>query len=76
MEGKEELMEYARRNNEEYGRLERDHRDLDKEIETKFGGKKYLTPEEELEKKTLQKQKLAKKDRMYQILSEMKAAVK
>ncbi|MBI5190927.1 MAG: DUF465 domain-containing protein [Nitrospirae bacterium] len=72
----EDLIEYARRENEEYARLEKGHRDLDLEIETKFGGKKFLTAEEEIEKKTLQKQKLAKKDRMFQILVELKATVK
>lgn len=73
---KDELIEHARRDNEEYARLEKEHRDLDLEIEKKFGDKKYLTPEEEVEKKTLQKQKLAKKDRMFQILVELKATVK
>ena len=76
MEEKEELVEYARRESDEFSRLEREHRELDQEIQLKFGLKKYLTPEEELEKKTLQKQKLAKKDRMYHVLADLKAAVK
>jgi len=76
MEEKEELIGYARRESEEFRRLEKDHRDLDQTIELKFGGKKYLTPEEELEKSTLKKQKLAKKDRMHTLLSELKAGVK
>ena len=76
MEEKEELVGYARRESEEFSRLEREHRELDQVIQMKFGMKRYLTPEEEMEKKTLQKQKLAKKDRMYQILTELKAAVK
>lgn len=76
MEEKEELVEYARRESDEFSRLEREHRELDQEIQLKFGLKRYLTPEEELEKKTLQKQKLAKKDRMYQVLADLKAAVK
>ncbi len=76
MEGNEDLQGYARRHSEEYARLELEHRELDRQIETRFGHKKYLTPEEEVEKKTLQKQKLVKKDRMYQILSDMKTAVK
>jgi len=75
MEEKEEIVGYARRESEEFRRLEKEHRDLDHEIEQKFGAVKHLTPEEEFEKKTLQKQKLAKKDRMYQILSELKAVV-
>ncbi len=76
MEGKEELIELARRESEEFARLEREHRELDERIESLFGDRAYLTPEEEVEKKTLQKQKLAKKDRMYQILKEFEAAVR
>ena len=76
MEGKEEKIEHARRESEEYARLEREHRELDERIERLFGDRPYLTPEEEVEKKTLQKQKLAKKDRMYQILKELEATVK
>ena len=70
---KEEVVQHALRESEEYRRLEKEHRDLDLAIQEQFGGKKYLTAEEELEKKSLQKQKLAKKDRMFQIISEMKA---
>jgi uncharacterized protein YdcH (DUF465 family) len=76
MDEKDELVGYARRESEEFRRLEHEHRDIDQEIELKFGGKRYLTPEEEMEKKTLQKQKLAKKDRMYKILSDFKATVR
>ncbi|HEX9861504.1 MAG TPA: DUF465 domain-containing protein [Nitrospirota bacterium] len=71
MEAKEELIEHARRESEEYARLEKEHRDLDARIDELFGDRAYLTPEEDLEKKKLQKQKLAKKDRMYQILKEL-----
>jgi uncharacterized protein YdcH (DUF465 family) len=72
MEEKVELQSYAGRQSEEYRRLEQEHRELDRQIEEKFGGKKYLTAEEEVEKKTLQKQKLAKKDRMQHLLAEPK----
>ncbi len=75
MEEKEELVGYARRESEEFCRLEKEHRELDEEIELKFGGKKYLTPEEEIERKMLQKQKLSKTDRMHAILQEFKALV-
>jgi len=76
MEDKEDMVEHARRENEEYRRLEKEHRELDKQIDEAYGDRKYLSPEEELGKKNLQKQKLAKKDRMYQILKELGAAVK
>ena len=75
MEEKEELVQYARRESDEFRRLEKEHRDLDQEINSKFGGKKYLTAEEEIERKTLQKQKLLKKDRMQAILTGFKAGV-
>ncbi len=75
MEENEELIGYARRESEEFRRLEREHRDIDRQIEQKFGGTRHLTPEEEFEKKTLQKQKLAKKDRMFEVLHELKAVV-
>jgi len=76
MEGKEELIENARRESEEYRRLEKEHRELDQLIAEKYGDKKYLSPEDELGKKTLQKQKLAKKDRMFQLLKELEATVR
>ena len=75
MEDKDEVMQTARRESEEFRRLEKEHREIDQEIELKFGSSKHLTPEEEVDKKTLQKQKLAKKDRMQHILTEYRAAV-
>ena len=76
MEEKEELVEYARRESDEFRRLEKEHRELDLEINSKFSGKKFLTAEEEIERKTLQKQKLFKKDRMQAILGSFKAGVR
>jgi uncharacterized protein len=75
MEESEELIGYARRENEEFRRLEREHRELDEQIRLHFGNVKHLTPVEEFEKKTLQKQKLAKKDRMFEILHDLRAVV-
>ena len=37
MEDSEELIGYARRENEEYRRLEREHRELDEQIQQYFG---------------------------------------
>jgi uncharacterized protein YdcH (DUF465 family) len=76
MEEKEELIGYARRESDEFKRLEKEHRDLDQLIAAQYGDRKYLSPEEELGKKTLQKQKLAKKDRMFKLLRELEATVK
>ena len=45
-----------------------DHRKLEAALED-FNKRIYLTPEEQIEKKKLQKMKLASKDRIYVILS-------
>lgn len=45
-----------------------EHQDLEKQLD-KLNHKHYLTPDEELEKKRLQKLKLAGKDRMMAILA-------
>jgi len=45
-----------------------DHRRLEPALED-FNRRIYLTPQEEMERKTLQKMKLASKDRIYAILS-------
>ena len=45
-----------------------EHVDLERQLET-FQQKHYLTPDEELEKKRLQKLKLAGKDKIMEILS-------
>jgi hypothetical protein len=54
--------------NEELKRYVDDHRRLESELE-KFNKRVYLTPEEEMEKKKLQKKKLLGKDRILEILS-------
>lgn len=45
-----------------------DHRKLEAALED-FNKRIYLTPQEEIEKKTLQKLKLVSKDRIYSILA-------
>ncbi len=45
-----------------------DHKKLETELEW-FNKRVYLTPEEEMEKKKLQKRKLLGKDRIHEILS-------
>jgi uncharacterized protein YdcH (DUF465 family) len=51
-----------------------EHVDLKKQLDV-LNHKHYLTPEEELEKKRIQKLKLAGKDRMMAILSAHRAEV-
>ena len=53
---------------EELKRYVDDHRRLESELE-KFNKRVYLTPEEEMDKKKLQKKKLLGKDRILEILS-------
>ncbi len=55
-------------NDEELRRYVEDHKRLEIEIEG-FNKRVYLTPEEEMEKKKLQKRKLIGKDRIHEILS-------
>jgi len=49
-----------------------EHQELEKQLDT-INHKHYLTPEEELEKKRIQKLKLAGKDRMMAILATHRA---
>jgi uncharacterized protein YdcH (DUF465 family) len=53
---------------EELRRYVEDHKRLENQIEG-YNRRVYLTPEEEMEKKRLQKRKLLGKDRIHEILS-------
>lgn len=68
MEQKEEqlILQYAH-NDEELKALYEEHVELKHRLES-FRSKLYLTSEEELEKKRIQKLKLASKDRIMAIL--------
>lgn len=65
----EALVDRAKRENEEFRQLLEEHKALERLLEEldKF---RYLTAEQEVERKNLQKQKLLKKDRMAAILRE------
>ncbi|MEW6602517.1 MAG: DUF465 domain-containing protein [Nitrospirota bacterium] len=71
----EEIMRILRDENEEYRKLEEEHRKLDQTIDEMLK-KKYLTSEEEVEKKKIQKQKLQYKDRMAQIIRDYNQEVR
>ncbi|MGD2081255.1 MAG: DUF465 domain-containing protein [Nitrospirota bacterium] len=58
--------------NEEYRKLGEEHRTLEQLLE-EFNGRIYLTPDEEMERKRIQKLKLLKKDRMAAIIRDFKA---
>ena len=63
----EDLVARLRSENQEYQRWEQEHKKLEETLLT-FEAHRYLTPEEELERKRVQKLKLAAKDRMMDII--------
>lgn len=67
----EEIVEILKRENEEFKRLAEEHRSLDNML-TEMDRKPYLTAEEEIERKRIQKLKLNKKDRMAELIREYK----
>lgn len=66
-----DVINYLRRENEEFRRLQEEHRRLEEAL-AEMEGRRYLTTEEEVERKKIQKQKLIKKDRMAEIIREYK----
>jgi uncharacterized protein YdcH (DUF465 family) len=69
----EEIAELLKKENEEFKKLTEEHRTLE-ELLAKIDRKRYLTPEEEFERKKIQKKKLLKKDRMAALVREYKKA--
>ena len=67
----QEIIEILKRENEEFRRLVEEHQNLEKLL-AKIDSKHYLTPDEEYERKRIQKQKLHKKDRMAGLIREYK----
>jgi len=70
----QEIAELLKKENEEFRKLSEEHRGLDILL-AEIDNKRYLTPEEELERKKIQKQKLLKKDRMAEIVREYKKSI-
>ncbi|MDI6890404.1 MAG: DUF465 domain-containing protein [Thermodesulfovibrionales bacterium] len=68
-EGK--VVELLKKESEEFRRLIEEHRNLEGLL-AKIDSKRYLTPDEEFERKRIQKQKLLKKDRMAELIREYK----
>ncbi|MCX7988171.1 MAG: DUF465 domain-containing protein [Thermodesulfovibrio sp.] len=67
----EEIIEILKKENEEFKKLYEEHRQLDSMLD-EMNRKHYLTPEEEIEKKRMQKEKLYKKDRMAEMIRQYK----
>lgn len=66
-----EIVEILRVQNEEYRKLYEEHKKLKLTL-SEINKSKYISPEEEVERKKIQKQKLMKKDRMAEIVREYK----
>jgi uncharacterized protein len=64
----EELIQQYVAHDEELNAVYSEHQELKHQLEG-FRSKLYLTPEEELEKKRIQKRKLACKDRIMELLN-------
>lgn len=67
----QEIIELLKRENEEFKKIEEEHRNLEG-ILVEIDKKLYLRPEEEVERKRIQKQKLLKKDRMADFIRDYK----
>jgi uncharacterized protein YdcH (DUF465 family) len=63
----EEIKEQLRRENEEFKKLDEEHKSL-KALLAEIDKKVYLSADEEMERKKLQKLKLNKKDRMAELV--------
>jgi uncharacterized protein YdcH (DUF465 family) len=70
-----EIAEILMDQNEHYRRLYEEHKKLDHLLE-EIDKKKFLTSEEEIERKKIQKQKLLKKDSMAGLMREFKKSQK
>jgi uncharacterized protein YdcH (DUF465 family) len=65
----EQIVEHFRSSNSDYREMEESHHRLDGELQTLLQNH-TLTPQEELLKKQIQKEKLGKKDRMAAMVRE------
>jgi uncharacterized protein YdcH (DUF465 family) len=73
MEVSEEAVKVRlRTENSEFQQLEQEHRKLDNELMS-FETHVYLSPEEEFERRRLQKLKLAAKDKMMEMIRRVKS---
>jgi uncharacterized protein YdcH (DUF465 family) len=63
----EQIAEILRKENEEFKKLSEEHKTLDGSL-SGIMNRHYLSVEEEMEKKRIQKLKLQKKDRMAEII--------
>jgi hypothetical protein len=69
----QEIVEKLLKENEEFRKVNEEHHALDGVL-AEMDKKVYLTPEEEIERKKLQKQKLLKKDMLAEMIRLFKKA--
>ena len=74
MEINQDLLEKIRTDSNEFRKLYDDHLTLKSRVE-ELNKMKFLTPEQEVEKKTIQKKKLQQKDRINEIVGEYEASL-
>jgi uncharacterized protein YdcH (DUF465 family) len=67
-----ELIERCKDREPELNKLWQEHLEFEEQLEV-FNRRVYLTPSEELERKTIQKKKLRGKDQIEKILSKLRA---
>ncbi len=67
------LLEKVQGESDEFKKLYEEHQELKHRVE-KLNKLSFLSPEQELEKKTVQKQKLKGKDRMAKIIEQYEAS--
>lgn len=70
----EQIIEILKKENEEFRKLYEEHRQLDSLLD-ELNKKHYLTPEEEVEKKRMQKEKLYKKDKMAEMIRQYRLSM-
>jgi uncharacterized protein len=70
----QEIVDQLKKENDEFKKLSEEHRNLDGLL-AEIDNKRYLTPEEEVERKRIQKLKLLRKDRMAELIREYKKVV-
>ena len=66
-----ELKDRMLRQSDAFKKLNHQHQELEKKLE-RFKAKAFLTEEERLEERLIKKRKLALKDRMYLMMSELR----
>lgn len=66
-----EIIEVLKKESEEFKKLSEEHKNLD-QLLIEIDKKAYLSSDEEMERKRLQKMKLHKKDRMAELIREYK----